>query len=267
MNSPKKPHVTIMKRFPLIICVIAIWSLGAQAGPERYSSKDTVVPPPCPSWYADNEWNVSIWGAHAFTDNDYPAPGNTITQGITIRLDGTRVHPAHDNYLEADRAWGGGIDAKYFFRRYFGVGLEGYGLNARRSFGTVTVLPPLPGMIGTNVESGTGHEERLICGLLGTFTFRYPIGSSRFAPYAWVGGGAIFRGGELDETRVDDIPAGAIIQRFHRGSETKAIGQFGGGFEVRLTPHIGWTNDFSWNVVEGSSNNFGMVRSGINFAF
>jgi len=45
------------------------------------------------------------------------------------------------------------------------------------------------------------------------------------------------------------------------------MGQFGGGVEVRITPHIGWIADFSWNVVDGPHNNFGMARTGINFAF
>jgi hypothetical protein len=45
------------------------------------------------------------------------------------------------------------------------------------------------------------------------------------------------------------------------------MGQFGGGLEVRVTPHIGLLSDFSWNVVDGTDNNFGMVRMGINFAF
>ena len=58
-----------------------------------------------------------------------------------------------------------------------------------------------------------------------------------------------------------------LFRTEHIGSETEAIGQFGGGFEVRLTPHSGIINDFSWNVVNGSRNNFGMVRSGINFAY
>jgi hypothetical protein len=53
----------------------------------------------------------------------------------------------------------------------------------------------------------------------------------------------------------------------HSGSETRAFGQVGGGLEIRLTPHIGWMNDFSWNVVDGPDNNFGMVRSGVTFAF
>ena len=45
------------------------------------------------------------------------------------------------------------------------------------------------------------------------------------------------------------------------------IGQVGGGMEIRLTPHIGWVSDFSWNFVDGPNNNFGMVRTGVNFAF
>ena len=44
-------------------------------------------------------------------------------------------------------------------------------------------------------------------------------------------------------------------------------GQFGAGLEMRITPHIGWTNDLSWGVIDGPRNNFGMFRSGLNFAF
>jgi hypothetical protein len=57
------------------------------------------------------------------------------------------------------------------------------------------------------------------------------------------------------------------LRTFLSDSETKAIGQIGGGLEMRVTPHIGLTNEFSWNVVDGRDNNFGMVRSGLNFAF
>jgi len=39
------------------------------------------------------------------------------------------------------------------------------------------------------------------------------------------------------------------------------------GREHRLTPDIGIINDFSWNVVNGDENHFGMVRGGVRFAF
>jgi hypothetical protein len=51
------------------------------------------------------------------------------------------------------------------------------------------------------------------------------------------------------------------------GTQTEGLGQVGGGIEVRFTPHIGWVSDFSWNFVNGPNNNFGMVRTGVNFAF
>ena len=50
-------------------------------------------------------------------------------------------------------------------------------------------------------------------------------------------------------------------------TETKLVGQFGGRFDVRLTPTIGWMNDFSWNLVDGPKNNFGTIRIGFIFAF
>ena len=53
----------------------------------------------------------------------------------------------------------------------------------------------------------------------------------------------------------------------HSESESEGIGQVGGGMEVRFTPHIGWVSDFSWNFVNGPKNNFGMARTGVNFAF
>jgi len=66
----------------------------------------------------------------------------------------------------------------------------------------------------------------------------------------------------------DDLPAlGGETPLETALTEGKAIGQLGGGFEIRFTPHFGLLNDFSWNIVSGANNNFGMARTGINFAF
>jgi len=71
-------------------------------------------------------------------------------------------------------------------------------------------------------------------------------------------------GGERDEIVLDGFaPEGPIFHTVHHGTSTEAVGQFGGGLEFRVTPHIGWMNDFSWNVINGPQNNFGMVRSGL----
>jgi hypothetical protein len=228
-----------MKKLILsLLGVAAISSIGF-AGTETYSGKEmkqVAGPPPCPEWYADREFNVGLWGTYVFTGNEW----------------------RNDRYIESDHAWGGGIDLKYFFWRYIGVGIEGWAVDARRSFEEVT---------GTEVFqfSGIGHESRAVGSVLGTLTLRYPIPCTRFAPYVFGGGGGIFGGGE----RTQFVVTGPLptIRTEETGSESRAIGQVGGGLEIRFTPHIGWINDFSWNFVDGPDNNFGMVRSGINFAF
>ena len=223
-----------MKRLVLGLFGIAAIASVAFAGTETYSGKEIkqVAPPPCPEWYADQEFNVGLWGTYVFTANNWP----------------------EDRYLDADHAWGGGIDLKYFFHRYFGVGIEGWAVDARRAFVRDNDGDPIS-------FPNVGHNSRAVGAVLGTLTLRYPIPCTRFAPYVFGGGGGIFGGGErtsFDESN-GDFP--------NDSSETRAIGQFGGGIEVRFTPHIGWISDFSWNVVDGPNNNFGMVRTGINFAF
>jgi hypothetical protein len=197
--------------------------------------KQAVQQAPCPEWYRDTEWNVSLWGTYAFTGESW----------------------RDDTYLGVDHAWGGGIDAKYFFHRYFGIGIEGYGLALNQNRGIV--------FAGTTFDTSDRDRSGAAGSVLGTLTFRYPIPCSRFAPYVFAGGGAIFGGGGRDVLLFDS--EGGIVGVRSNDSETKAVGQFGGGFEVRFTPTIGWMNDFSWNVVDGPRNNFGMVRSGITFAF
>jgi len=62
-----------MKRMVLgLVCIAAITS-AALAGTETYSGKEMkqVAPPPCPQWYADNEFNVSLWGTYIFTGNNW----------------------------------------------------------------------------------------------------------------------------------------------------------------------------------------------------
>jgi hypothetical protein len=216
----------------------------AFAGNDTYS-KDAkaVVPPPCPEWYAEKEWNVNLWGTYVFTGNEW----------------------RDDKYLGADHAWGGGVDFKYFFHRYFGIGIQGWAVNATRQTFDLAFNPPV-------VINETGRESRAVGAFLGTFTLRLPARSSRLAPYIWGGGGLIFGGGESDEIVSDGVggPGGGAVPLFHtehHGTSTEGIGQIGAGFEVRFTSHIGWTNDFSWNFVTRENSDFGMARTGINFAF
>jgi hypothetical protein len=257
-----------MKRLTLTLFILSALAGLAYSGPQPTGKEiKQVAPPPCPEFYRDFEWNVSLWGTYAFTGTEY-SPNLDIPDLIQSTTEGQTVLGTFDKYVGDDHAWGGGGDIKYFFYRYFGVGIEGFVLDAKKNGFNILLDPRNEIFIHQ-----TTNDERAVGAVLGTFTLRYPVPCTRFAPYAWAGGGAIFGGGESDT--VITHPIAGLPNEFptvnahsrHFDGDTKAIGQFGAGLEVRITPHIGWMNDFSWNVLDGPKNNFGMFRSGLNFAF
>jgi hypothetical protein len=254
-----------MKLVPLTFSALLGLVTFAQAGTQQDTGKEmkeAVAPTPCPEWYGDTEWNAAIWGTYAFAGNDGHADlGNTFNFNKKFAVFNLNEFFANDRYLETDHAWGGGVDLKYFFRRYFGLGIEGFVVDAKRNSLDIEVPAPL-------VMSFTKDEERRAIGsALGTLTIRYPLHCSRLSPYVWAGVGGIFNGGERDILFVDNSKPTLSAHTVHTGGQTEVIGQFGGGLEFRFTRHLGWLNDFSWNVVDGPENNFGMVRSGLNFSF
>jgi hypothetical protein len=227
-----------MKKLTLSLCAVVALGSAAFAGPmvESYSKESKqMAPAPCPQWYADNEFNLTLSGVYAFTGEDW----------------------RDDAYLNVDHAWGGALDAKYFWHRYFGFGVQGF-IVAANTHDEID-----DGFVRVRL----GEDRHAVGGVLGTFTLRFPINCSRFAPYVWAGGGGIFGGGRDHDFILDSTAPFGFVRRDFNRSESKLMGQLGGGFEVRFTPHVGWTNDFSWNIVDGSNNNFGMARTGINFAF
>src|SRR5438034_11383552 len=110
-----------MKKLVFGLLSLAMIASPTFAGTEIYSGKEMkqVVPPPCPQWYADNEWNIALWGAYAFGGED----GKTVDESDLQFVDGETVH--FDNGIGGD-AGGGGIDINYFFNRYSGIGIEHY---------------------------------------------------------------------------------------------------------------------------------------------
>src|SRR3712207_4456943 len=103
-----------MKKLTLTLCAVTALATAAFAGTSTYSGKDSkaaVTETPCPTWYADNEWNIGISGVYAPTVNDWE----------------------EDTYLGVDHAWGGALDIKYFFNRYWGIGVQGFGLSINQT--------------------------------------------------------------------------------------------------------------------------------------
>src|ERR1700676_2760469 len=178
------------KLLALSVILLAVIGLAqtASAGPERMDGKDKVVQPvvePC-DWYRAHEWDVSIWFAAAVTADRTRED----LLAAAIRHEGLESLPgadshednvgtlSNDRFLNKANAFGGGADFKYFLTRNFGVGVEGFVVGARNAAG----------------------------GALGTFTIRWPLGCSRFAPYIFFGGGAAF-GGSKDVAAESELPA------------------------------------------------------------
>src|ERR1700724_3715758 len=106
-----------MRKAALVFFAIFAFCALAYGGPEAFSGKEMkqVAPAPCPEWYADNEWNASLWGTYAFTENnDQRNPGkpDVETIGFGTNDNGTvenlSAFFSGDRYLETDHAWGGG---------------------------------------------------------------------------------------------------------------------------------------------------------------
>ena len=225
--------------------------------------KQVAYVPPCPEWYGDREWNVNLWGTYAFTNTDF-APNPSLVDIVQSTSEGGPVLGTYDRYIGGDHAWGGGGDIKYFFCRYVGVGVEGFALDASKPGFDIFEDQAVPVFVHRRI-----NHDHTIGSVLGTLTLRFPIPCTRLSPYAWAGVGAIFGGGERDQLHTQGPPDAFAVnaQTDHFGAETKLLGQFGAGVEFRFSRHVAMINDLSFGVIDGPRNNFGMFRSGLNFAF
>ncbi len=252
-----------MKRFTLTLTILCAFFALAYAGTERYSGREKEVlqpaPPAC-EWYRAHEWDLNIWGTYVFSantgnydtlDTDIFDSANTGRPDIFGETETINTgHTSRDRLTGKDNTWGGGADVKFFFNKYFGLGAEGFVLAARNAVGAG----------------------------LGTATFRFPIGCSRFAPYVWGGFGALGGGGGYDHffnehprrQQSGDAATEKFYDRFVPDNHTRVDGQIGAGIEIRITRHIGVMGDFAWNFIGGQDSDnqdFGMVRSGITLSY
>jgi hypothetical protein len=261
-----------MKKLTLTFCALFALILVAPAlyadGPERYSGKEKEVMQPAPpvcDFYRAHEWDLSIWGAYAFgaDTGQFPFdasrnssgelrndPFNPDTDPFVSDILTTQTEPKSQNPNERvnvaqisknqlfarDDTFGGGVDVKYFWSRYLGVGVEGLGLAAKTNF------------------AGGG---------LMTLTGRFPFG--RFAPYITGGMGFIDGGATLyeffnEKNKADPTTGNVIHEREYftvdpvSNNHLRALGQIGAGLEFRVTCHIGLMADFTWNFVFGQED-------------
>lgn len=106
------------------------------------------------AWYPDRGVDFGLWGTYIYTKQVRSA---YIGRNMSL-------HYLLDRYLGAQQTFCGGLDAKYFFWRYFGVGVESFCLDATRRTST-----PRFNKFGIS-------DERAIGAGLATLTLRVPLG-------------------------------------------------------------------------------------------
>ena len=144
-----------MKKIYLALAAAVLGSVVCYAGTETSSlklQKDKTVTP-VDELFRSNEFDVGVFGAVALGGVDqYNDRKNSF-------------HSAFKS-MEHQKAWGGGVEADYFFTRYFGLGVEGDWFAANDA-----------------ISSVSGN-------LIGRYPFEY--GTWGWAPYGFVGGGGQF---------------------------------------------------------------------------
>jgi hypothetical protein len=222
-----------MKKLILAVAATSVFSiLTAFAGPGLADSKAVLAPAPTPaSLYADSEFNISLMGSGMWTFTDY----------------------LNDRYFGVDHAFGGTLDANYFFKKYFGVGIGFSGYDVRN--------------ISTPARVATSNDSRRFVGdLLVNTTLRYPIGTSPFAPYIRGGLGPIFNGGNQQLVEPDGTPGKQI--RFELVEhDVKMVAEGAVGVEFRINKTFGILTECAFDKIDRPHSNFMTIRAGVNVAF
>lgn len=133
-----------------------------------------------------------------------------------------------------EHSWGGGLDVAYFPWLYGGFRFQGSAISV----------------------SGADQTAGIVTG---DVVLRYPldlvIPNFHLAPYGFAGIGGLLGG--LDGTN-----------RFgNQRTDSRVLGNFGGGLEYRFTPHVGIFTEAGYDVIDGPNNNAVQINWGARFAF
>ena len=213
----------------IAVALLLLSTAFAFAGPDPVQIPVEPAPIPAPSsdsLFRDTEFDVSLLGTGIFT----------------------QTAASSDRYFGADHAFGGTLNAKFFFAKYFGTGLSVSGFDVRN-------------VLGPNF--GNGH--RFVGDFLPTLTFRYPIGN--FAPYVFAGVGTIFNGGNRSLKEPSNGSFGRKIRFEVAEHDAQVLSEAGIGVEYRLNKNIGFITEAVFDKVARPQSNFGGMRAGVNIAF
>jgi high affinity Mn2+ porin len=198
----------------LIVVAMATVGLHASFGGDQVD-KNLVAPAPAPpsSFFRSNEWGVGVFGSYLDTYGEN-------NQGI------------------GNHAWGGGLEASYFYFKYLGLSVDGNAFD----------------------ESPGGNFGGT---LTGNLTLRLPLDdylpNIHLAPYIFGGAGRFY------SERVG-IPSSTPGVKRYVG-RSGLLGDAGGGVEYRLSPSFGIFADARYNFAENPRNEFITTRVGVRYAF
>ncbi len=251
------------KLIALAVMTLAAQVAGTFAGEPMVSSKQVIAPPPPapPEFFRPNEFDIGAFATYA-------------------GFSGTHEGNVH--------GWGGGIDLTYWFPwKYAGVRFQGTGLDFSSSKGERTRTVTFPDGSTQTLRGGGGSVAAGV--ITADVLLRLPLDDFwpgvHLAPYAFGGfGGILLGGGGNGETfsktvfvsSTQGAPANTPVTftgrrvnniRNNIGTD-RVLGHIGGGLEYRFTPHIGLFTEASYNIVDGSSNNFWQWNFvGLRYAF
>ena len=133
-----------------------------------------------------------------------------------------------------EHAWGGGLDVAYFPWLYGGFRFQGSAINITRADQTAGIVT---------------YDAVL----------RYPLDlvvpNFHLAPYAFGGVGGLLGG-------LDGFNRAGNLR-----TDSRILGNFGGGLEYRFTPHVGIFTEAGYDVIDGPQNNAVQINWGARFAF
>jgi hypothetical protein len=255
---------SMKKLTALAVVTLASQAVVTFAGPP--SPKEVIpTPPPPPEYFRPNEWDIGAFATYATGTGGGPT-GTRIRDGFTTTLSG-------DTSLSG---WGGGMDFTYFFPwKYAGIRFQGAGVSL--SSGTFTVTETVTGPNGR--RTATASRSGSVDGAAGIITsdiiLRLPLddfwSGVHLAPYGFVGFGALFGGGggQTINTRFPEL--NDRFNSINRGVQSRVLGNVGGGFEYRFTPHIGIFGEAGYNFIDHTRGkidaNFIQTNFGLRYAF
>jgi hypothetical protein len=252
-----------MKKLTALAAVaLASQAVGAFAGEPVVSSKEVIAPtPPPPEYFRPNEFDIGAFGTY------WTGTGNNLT-GTRVR-DGLSTTVSGDTTLSGG---GGGMDFSYYFPwKYAGVRFQGAGVSL--GTGTFTVTETVGGVRTASRSGSVGGSAGIITA---DIILRLPLddfwSGVHLAPYGFVGFGGIFGGGSEQTINTRFPELNSRFNSISRGVQSAPLGHVGGGFEYRITPHIGVFAEAGYDFVDHSrgrtgSNNFIQSNFGLRYAF